>query len=154
MHAKAHLHYEDFPLGDVFEFGDKLVTKEEIIDFAGEFDPQPHHLDEAAGAASMLGGLAASGWHICAMQMRMIVDEFWNRSAALGGAGVDEVRWMKPVMPGDRLRLKRTTVEKHISKSKPQMGFVKFRFEMFNQKGQVMDTVGTFIVAVREPGAA
>ena len=98
------LHYEDFPLGEVIEFGDKLVTKEEIVDFATNYDPQPHHLDEAAGRGSMLGTISASGWHSCAIQMRMVVDGFWIRAAALGGAGVDEVRWMKPVRPGDTLR--------------------------------------------------
>jgi acyl dehydratase len=149
MQQETLLHYEDFPTGEVIEFGDKLVTKDEIIEFAAEFDPQPHHLDEEAGRASMLGALSASGWHTCAMQMRMIVDGFWLRSAALGGAGVDEVRWMKPVKVGDRLRLRRTTLDKHVSKSKPHMGFLKFRFDLFNQREQVMETTGTFIVAVR-----
>jgi acyl dehydratase len=148
------LHYEDFPVGEVFEFGDKLVTKEEIIEFASEFDPQPHHLDENAARASMLGVLSASGWHSCAMQMRMIVDGFWIKAAALGGAGVDETRWMKPVKVGDRLRIRRTTLDKHTSKSKPHMGFLKFRFDMFNQTEQVMETTGTFIVAVRNPEQA
>jgi acyl dehydratase len=149
--AADALHYEDFPIGEVIEFGDKLVTKEEIIEFASEFDPQPHHLDEEAGRASMLGALSASGWHTCAMQMRMIVDGFWLRSAALGGAGVDEVRWTKPVKVGDRLRIRRTTLEKHVSKSKPHMGFLKFRFDLFSQREQVMETTGIFIIAVRHP---
>jgi acyl dehydratase len=139
--AADALHYEDFPIGEVIEFGDKLVTKEEIIEFASE----------EAGRASMLGALSASGWHTCAMQMRMIVDGFWLRSAALGGAGVDEVRWTKPVKVGDRLRIRRTTLEKHVSKSKPHMGFLKFRFDLFSQREQVMETTGIFIIAVRHP---
>lgn len=148
------LHYEDFPVGEIFEFGDKLVTREEIIEFASEFDPQPFHLDEEAAKTSMLGVLSASGWHSCAMQMRLVVDNFLNRTAALGGAGLDEVRWMKPVKVGDRLHLRRTTLEKHTSKSKPHMGFVKFKLDMFNQREQVMETTGTFIVSVRNPESA
>src|SRR5271155_4599587 len=95
------LHFEDFAVGRRFFGGPYRVAKDEIFAFAREFDPQPHHLDEEAGKRSMLGGLAASGWHICAMTMRMVVDGFVVRCANRGGIGSDECRWMKPVKPGD-----------------------------------------------------
>ena len=94
------LHWEDFKPGAVATYGPRLVTREEIVAFAAEFDPQPMHLDEAAGAATMLGGLGASGWHICCLLMRMIADGFILDSASMGAPGIEEMRWLKPLRPG------------------------------------------------------
>ena len=94
------LYFEDFQPGAVNEYGPRLVSREEIIAFAAEFDPQPMHLDEEAARASMLGGLAASGWHTCCMMMRMVADGFVLNSASMGAPGIDEVRWLAPLRPG------------------------------------------------------
>jgi acyl dehydratase len=126
------LHFEDFPVGEVVEFGNYLVTAEEIIEFAREFDPQPFHIDEEAAKASLLGGLSASGWHVCAIIMRMMVDGYYGRTASMGSTGIDEVKWLKPVRPGDRLSCRRTTLEARVSAKRPQMGIVKMRYEIFD----------------------
>src|SRR6187431_3501071 len=108
--------YEDFVEGATFGLGTKAVTAEEIIEFASEFDAQPMHLDEAAGKASILGGLAASGWHTCAMFMRMLCDAFLLDSTCQGAPGVDQVRWKKPVLAGDQLTGTLVVVAKRLSK--------------------------------------
>src|SRR5262249_29275808 len=110
--AVQQLHWEDFIPGSVAEYGPRLITREEIIAFATEFDPQPMHLDEAAAAQSMLGGLAASGWQSCCLVRRIITDGFLSRSRFLGVAGIDEVRWRAPVRPGTNLRVRATVVGK------------------------------------------
>ena len=130
------IHWEDFTVGSVAEFGPRRVTREEIIAFAAEFDPQPMHMDEEAARATMLGGLAASGWHTCAVGMRMIVDGFMGNSVSIGSPGIDEVRWFKPVRPDDELTLRRTVLEARPLKSRPEWGLVKFRFELLNQNGE------------------
>jgi acyl dehydratase len=137
------LHFEDFAVGETVAFGAYPVTAEEIVAFAGEFDPQPFHLDEAAAADSLLGGLAASGWHSCAILMRMICDAFLNQAAGLGSPGVDEVKWLKPVRPGDVLSARRTCLEARASASRPEMGLVRFHYEVANQSGT---TVMTWLV--------
>jgi len=134
----SKLHWEDFVAGSVAEYGPRLVTREEIIAFAAEFDPQPMHMNEEFARSTMLGGLAASGWHTCALGMRMIVDGFMSDSASIGSPGIDEVRWLKPVRPGDRLILRRTVLETRPLKSRPDWGLVRFRFELFNQDGDVV----------------
>ena len=98
------LYFEDFPIGETVEFGDRLVTAEEIVDFARQFDPQPFHLDDAAARGTQAGGLIASGWQTASLLMRMCCDEFVLRSASRGSPGVGELNWVKPVRPGDRLR--------------------------------------------------
>lgn len=143
------LHFEDFQTGQSFSFGHYVVTKAEIVEFAREFDPQPHHLDEEAGRHSLLGGLAASGWHICAMTMRMMCDGLILKSANRGGAGADEARWMKPVRPGDILRVEADVQETRPSKSMPEAGFVKFTCRVFNQREQVAMISMTPIIARR-----
>ena len=135
--------FEDFHTGEVAEYGPKLVTREEIIAYASEFDPQPMHLDEDAARASMLGGLAASGWHSCGMMMRMMCDWFLLDSASWGGPGVDEVKWLKPVRPDDTLTLRRTVGETRMSKSRPEAGFVRFNYELLNQAGETVMTLMT-----------
>lgn len=126
------LHFEDFPVGEVFEFGNYMVTAEEIVEFAREFDPQPFHIDENAAKASLLGGLSASGWHVCAIIMRMMVDGYYGRTASMGSTGIDEMKWLKPVRPGDRLSCRRTTLEARVSAKRPEMGIVRLRYEIFD----------------------
>lgn len=147
-------YWEDFPVGETVEFGEKHVTKEEILEFASEFDPQPFHLDEEAAKQSILGGLCASGWHSCAMMMRMMCDGYILESASMGAPGVDEVRWKKPVYVDDVLRIRRTCVKSCASKSRPDMGLAKFRIEMLNRKDEVvMTSLGWAMYGRRHPGA-
>ena len=143
------LHFEDFHLGQRFAFGHYEVTKEEIVEFASQFDPQPHHLSEEAGKKTILGGLSASGWHICSMAMRMMVDGLIHRMANRGGVGSREGRWMKPVRPGDVLRLEVEVAELKEPKSLPGVGFVTFDARVFNQREQVSMVSMTPIVAKR-----
>lgn len=130
--------FEDFSEGMTLDLGSKLVTAEEIIEFASEFDAQPMHLDEEAGKASILGGLAASGWHSCAMLMRLMCDAFLNDSTAQGAPGIDYVRWLRPVLAGDTISVTSTVVATRSSNSRPDLGFVTVRHDMTNQRG---DTV-------------
>jgi acyl dehydratase len=149
------LYFEDFEPGTTDSFGSCLVTREDIIAFARAYDPQPMHLDEAAAAKTILGGLAASGWHICAMLMRMIADGFVNRSAGMGAPGIEEVKWLKPVRPGDTLRVKSAVLDKKASVSKPDRGFVRFRFELLNQNDEVvLEQTNLIMLGRREPGVA
>lgn len=128
--------FEDFVVGATLDIGSKLVTAQEIVEFASEFDPQPMHLDEAAGKRSILGGLSASGWHTCVIFMRLMCDAFLLDSTSQGAPGVDQVKWKKPVLAGDRLTGKCTIVAKRLSKSKPQLGFVTLHAELVNQRGE------------------
>lgn len=130
--------YEDFVEGVSLDLGRKTVTADEIVAFASEFDPQPMHLDEAAGQASILGGLSASGWHTCALFMRMLCDAFLLDSTAQGAPGVDQVKWKKPVLAGDTLTGRVTVLNKRTSRSRPQLGFVSMRSELFNQRGEAV----------------
>jgi acyl dehydratase len=143
------LHYEDLDIGRSFACGTYAVTKEEIVEFAQEFDPQPHHLDEEAAKNSMLGGLAASGWHVCAMTMRMFADHMIPRMAERGGSGSREARWMKPVRPGDKLRTEATVVEKKESRARTDIGHVTFECRVYNQTEQVCLLYMTPVVARR-----
>jgi acyl dehydratase len=150
-----HLYFEDFVEGSVESFGSRVVTREEIISFAAEFDPQPMHLDEQAARHSPLGGLAASGWHSCAIMMRLIADGFILDSSCMGSPGVEEVKWLKPVRPGDRLAARRTVLEKRTSKSRSELGFVRFRFELVNQNGEtVMEQTNSIMFGRRAPEAS
>jgi acyl dehydratase len=134
------MNWEDFEPGTVSEYGPRVVTREEIIAFAAEFDPQPMHLDVEAARATMLGGLAASGWHSCAMLMRMMTDGFLGDSSSMGAPGVDELRWLRPVRPGDTLTLRSEVLEKRGSR-RPERGFVKFRQALVNQSGETVLTL-------------
>src|SRR5947207_752769 len=149
------LYWEDFAPGAVAEYGPRLITHEEIVAFATEFDPQPMHLDEEAARGTMLGGLAASGWHSCALLMRMIADGFVLATRSMGSPGVEEVKWLKPVRPGDRLTVHRTVMDTRASNSRAAMGLVKFRFEMINQAGAcVMTMVSTMMIGRRAPAGS
>ena len=141
MTGKPELYWEDFPVGEVTEFGSYQVTRDELIAFASEFDPQPFHLNEEIAKTSLLGGLATSGWHNCAIAMRMMWDGYLYKTASMGAPGVEEVRWRKPVYPGEVLSMRRTTLETRRSRSRPEMGLVKFAWDMFNHKGEVKMTM-------------
>jgi len=121
------LSFEDFPPGRFGSFGPRHVTREDILAFAGEYDPQPMHLDEDAASKSMLKGLSGSGWHLCSLMMRMLCDGFITRTASLGSPGVSEVRWLAPLRPGDDLMLDVDVIEARVSKSRPETGIVTFK---------------------------
>ena len=112
-------YFEDFAPGWTAEYGPRRVTREEMIGFAAQYDPQPMHLDEEAARHTMLGGLAASGWHTCSVMMRMISDGFLLDSASMGAPGIDEVKWLKPLRPGDTLTARMTVQWSRTSRSKP-----------------------------------
>lgn len=143
------LHFEDMTAGRVFACGPYRVTKEEVFAFAREFDPQPHHLDEEAANRSMLKGLSASGWHVCAIAMRMFCDGVILKADNKGGAGAREARWMKPVRPGDTLRLEAEVTEAKASSSKP-IGFVTFDCRLYNERDEQVALVSmTPIIGMR-----
>lgn len=147
--------YEDLVEGCTIELGSKRVEAAEIIEFASEFDAQPMHLDEEAGKASILGGLAASGWHSCAMFMRLMCDGFLLDSTSQGGPSVDYMRWKRPVLAGDTLSARSTVVARRRSKSRSDLGFVTCRHEMTNQRGELvleLENVGMFLL--RSPEVA
>ena len=144
------LYFEDFPLGEVVEYGRVDVSTAEIIAFAREFDPQPYHTDEEAGRA-MTGGLIASGWHTCALLLRMNCDEFLARTAILEEAGIEEVRWQRPVRPGDRLHVRRHTLAKLQAKARMGEGEVEFLYEVFNQHGEVAMTQRSLLKLKQRP---
>jgi acyl dehydratase len=144
------LYFEDFPPGWTIRFGPRLVTREEIVAFAAEFDPQPFHLDEEAGKASLLGGLAASGWHMCAIQMRLLFDAFLKDADSHGAPGIDEVAWLKPLRPGETVTLHGEVLEARPSNSRPGIGLVRFRFELLGAAGApLMRQVATIMVGRR-----
>jgi acyl dehydratase len=148
------LYWEDFQPGAVAVYGPRLVTREEIVAFAAEFDPQPMHLDEAAASATMLGGLAASGWHICCLLMRIIADGFILSSSSMGAPGVEEVRWLKPLRPGTRIRVRSTVLESRASNSRAEMGLVKMQHEVLDETDTVLATLtSTAMLGRRRPGA-
>jgi acyl dehydratase len=148
----ALLHFEDFQVGQVFPLPPYRVTREDVLDYAREFDPQDFHLDEEVGNASVLGGLAASGWHNCAMMMRMICDGYLNRSAGMGSPGLSEVKWLKPVFAGETLTGTMTVLSRRVSKSRPEMGILECRWIMTNEQGETkMEQTGVNFMRVRQP---
>lgn len=127
-------YFEDIEVGASRSFGNYPVKREEVVDFAGKYDPQPFHLSDEAAARTHFGRLSASGWHTCAMTMAMIVEDLKDQhQAGLGAAGIDELRWLKPVYPGDTLRCVSEVVEKRASRSRPEMGTIITRTTVFNQ---------------------
>jgi acyl dehydratase len=131
-------HFEDFSAGRSFPLAEKHVSAEEIVEFASEFDPQPMHLSEAAGKASILGGLSASGWHTASMFMRMMFDGWLARSSSEGSPGIEFMEWKKPVLAGDTLSGSSTVVETRALRSRPGIGLVKFMHEVRNQRGEIV----------------
>jgi acyl dehydratase len=149
------LTFEDLPPGHFGTFGPRRVTREEILAFAAEFDPQPMHLDEAAAAKSMLKGLSASGWHLCSITMRMMFDGYIGRTASLGSPGVNELRWLAPLRPGDDLTLDIEVMEARVSRSRPSTGIVTFKALVRNAAGELLcEMVSPIIVERRAGGAA
>ncbi len=132
------LTFEDFKPGHFGSFGPRLITRDEIIAYAKEYDPQPMHLDDEAAKASMLEGLAGSGWHMGSLMMRMIYDGFLHRTASLGSPGVAEMKWLLPFRPDDELMLDVEVLEARLSQSRPSMGLVTFRCRTRNAKGQTV----------------
>ncbi|OYX75129.1 MAG: dehydratase [Rhizobiales bacterium 32-66-11] len=146
--------WEDFVEGEVKTFGSYEVTEDEIIAFASEFDAQPMHLDAAAGKASMLGGLAASGWHTCAIMMRLMCDGFLLRAAGQGSPGVTETKWREPIFPGDVVTLRRTVLQSRSSKSRPDLGLVTLKLELLKPAGSVaLEQECVVLFSRRNPGA-
>lgn len=144
------LYYEDFVEGESFETGEYEVTAEEIIAFAKEYDPLPFHVDEELAAETMTQGLIASGWHVLSIQMRMIYDGILYRTASMGSFGLEDVRWIAPVRPGNILSLKRTALSKRVSKSRPEMGIIQFKWEVRDQTGELKcTTVGANLIQTR-----
>lgn len=135
------LFWEDFPTGQVREFGAMPVTREAVLAFASQFDPQPFHLDDEAAKDSLFGGLCASGWHTCAMAMRLMCDEYLLDTASLGSPGVDELRWRKPVFPGDTLAMRMEVLESRPMGSRPGVGLAKMRWTLFNQRREPVMTM-------------
>lgn len=145
-------HYEDLKVDQTFTLGPQEVTADEIKSFAAEFDPLPFHLDEKVAAASMLGGLAASGFHTAAMALRMLVDSMLSHAAAMGGLGFEKLAWRRPLMAGDELGGTATITGMRRSASDPHMGLVTIHLDMRNQHGQeVMAMTLTNIVEIRHP---
>jgi acyl dehydratase len=134
-------YFEDYRVGEVVQFGSYTVTEEEVLEFASRYDPQPFHLDPQAARQSIYGGLIASGWMSAAIAMRLLVDHYISPVSSMGSPGIDELRWLKPVRPGDRLRLKVTVVESRRSQSKPDRGMIQLLQEMTNQDDETVMTI-------------
>lgn len=134
----AERHFEDFVPGAVAEFGPIAIVEAEIIAFARQYDPQPIHTDPVAAAAGPFGGLIASGWHTVSLVMRVLVENYIARVASLASPGVDELRWLSPVRPGDELRVRATIVEARRSQSKSDRGLVRTKIEALNQDDRVV----------------
>ena len=133
--------FEDFTVGRVFELGSRVVDREEGLAFARAYDPQPLHLDEEAAKASVLGGLSVSGWHTCAMVMRLMCDAYLVDSTSQGSPGIDNLRWLKPVRPGDTIRVRMTVQETKPSRSRPSIGLIRSAWEVLNQQDEVVMTM-------------
>jgi len=152
MNAVTPLYWEDFVVGETTDLGRHTFTEDEIVEFARKFDPQPFHVDSRAARDSFYGGLIASGWHTCAVAMRILCDSYINRSVSLGSPGVDNVRWLKPVRPGDTLLIRRVVLEARASRSRPNAGLVKSRTEALNQRGELVLSMEGWGMFGRRPG--
>ncbi len=146
------LFFEDIAVGSTQGFGTYEVTREEVVAFARSYDPQPFHLDDDAAATTHFGRLSASGWHTCAMTMAMMVENMHaHPQAGLGSPGVENLRWVRPVYPGDTLRVETEVLEKRRSASRPEMGLFKSRIHTFNQHDDlVLEMTSTGLIRVRE----
>jgi acyl dehydratase len=134
-------YWEDFPQGWRFESGSRMLTADEIKDFARQYDPQAYHTDEEAARATPFGGLIASGWQTCAVAMRLMCDGYLLESSCIGSPGIEELRWLKPVRPGDHLRFRATVLEQLPSQTQRSRGTVKFRWEVLNQQDDIVCTM-------------
>ena len=146
-------YFEDFAIGDETVFGHYDVTRQEVLEFARKYDPQRFHLSDAEAAKTHFGRLAASGWHTCAMTMAVIARfVVADRQAGLGSPGVDELRWLKPVYPGDTLHVRSTIVEIRPSRSKPEIGSFRSATTVTNQDGVPVLTFTSIVLIRRRPG--
>ncbi|WJR81668.1 MaoC family dehydratase [Bradyrhizobium sp. NP1] len=148
------LTYEDFPPGRLGTFGPRHVSREEILAFAAEFDPQPMHLDEEAARHSMLRGLAGSGWHLASLMMRMMFDGFIGRAASLGSPGVSELRWLAPLRPGDDVMLEVDVLEARVSSSRPERGIVTIKAVARNAAGEALCEMVSPLMIGRRDGSS
>ena len=143
-------YFEDFPPGTLIDCGSRMVSKEEIIRFAREFDPQPFHIDEAAAAKTHFGGVVASGWHSGSLAMRMVVDHVMQDSSCMGSPGMDRMRWLKPLRADTRIHVKFRVLEAEPSKSRPDRGRLKVVFELYDDKGELlMDCIANVLFGCR-----
>jgi acyl dehydratase len=150
-HPVDDRYFEDYAEGAVYRFGSIAVTADEIAAFARQFDPQSFHTDADAAKRSPFGGLIASGWHTAALMMRLFVDHYLTHVASLASPGVDELRWIKPVRPGDTLSIRVTVLKAAPSKSKPDRGVVTSGVEVLNQADEVVMTVRAVNFIARRP---
>ena len=139
-------YWEYFTVGQIEEFGNREVSEEEVIEFATEFDPQSFHIDPVAAKDHSFGGIIASGWHTGSMLMRMIVDEQISNSTSMGSPGMDELRWISPVRPGETLKVKSEVLSSKLHPRKPDRGFVKFKYTVLNQNDQTKMTMTSSII--------
>jgi acyl dehydratase len=144
---------EDFTAGQVFHSGRLRVTAEAIIAYAAEFDPQPFHLDDAAARGTMFGGLAASGWHTAALTMKLLVGSPFRPRGGIIGGGMEELRWPRPLRPGDEIRVEIEVLEVRPSKTRPQQGMLRVRCTTFNQQDQPVQVIVPNLVVPRRPAA-
>jgi len=151
--GKRYHYFEDFQGGDVIDLGGRAITQEEIITFARAYDPQPFHVDPVRAVDSFFGGLVASGWHTAGIYMRLLVDGLLNDTLSMGSPGLDELRWRRPVRPGDTLRATFTVLECIPSKSRPTLGVIRGRGEVFNGGGELVMSVVSAGFFGRAPGA-
>lgn len=142
---------EDFQPGEVIELGSRTISEAEIIAFAREFDPQPFHVDPARAADSIYGGLIASGWHTIGIFMRLAVDGFFNDTAGMGSPGVDQIRWLRPVRPGDTLRARLTIGDVTPSRSRPDRGTMRSLAEVFNGQDERVLSMDVLGIVGRRP---
>ncbi len=151
------LYFEDVKLGDMMRFGPLTVERDEVIDFAGKYDFQPFHLSDEAAAETHFGRIAASGWHTLALYMKMFLQEVqktgWQETS-LGGIGIDELRWLQPVYPGDTLHGTAEIVDTRASKSRPEMGVVRSLVKIFNQRDEIVLTMIPITMTRTRPVAA
>ena len=143
---------EDFAAGQVYLSGTLAVTEAEILAFARAYDPQPFHLDDAAARQTLFGGLAASGWHTAAMTMRLIVESEFRPAGGVIGGGMEELRWPRPVRPGDVLRVESEVLEVKPSRSKPQQGMLRVRVTTLNQRDEPVQVIVPNLIVPRRPG--
>jgi acyl dehydratase len=144
--------FEDYPVGTAGEYGPIPVTEDDVVDFGRRFDPQPFHVDAGAAAAGPFGGLIASGWHTCALMMRLLATEYLSPVSSLGSPGVDELRWLAPVRPGDELTLRTAVTEARVSRSKPDRGLLRTRVELVDAGGIVVLSMVAMNLVRTRPG--
>jgi acyl dehydratase len=147
----ASRYFEHYAPGTVSEFGSMQVEQSAIMDFARQFDPQPFHVDLEAARQSPFGGLIASGWHTGGMMMRLLVDHYLSPVASIGSPGIDELRWLQPVRPGDTLSVRATVTDRKLSRSKPDRGLVHVFIEVLNQRREVVMSLKAMILTRCRP---